>query len=76
MVVGDDEFAQMMANRPPIVTTTVVTKITTKSLGADEFAVPAGYTRQEIPTRMPQPAAPPAGGGGSGGAPSTHSLPE
>jgi len=70
------KLAQMMANRPPIVTKTVVTKITPKSLSDDEFGPPAGYTKQEMPTRMPGPGAgaPPASG--SSGAPSAHSLPE
>src|SRR5579875_325224 len=69
------KLAQMMANRPPVVTRTVVTKITTKSLGDDEFAPPPGYTKQQMPTRMPMPHAPSSSGSGSG-APSAHSLPE
>ncbi len=70
------KLAQMMANRPPIVTKTTVTKIITKSLADSEFAPPAGYTKQALP-QMPAPGAgaPPASGGNSG-APSAHSLPE
>jgi hypothetical protein len=66
------KLAQMIANRPPIVTKTTVTKITTRALADSEFAPPAGYTKQAMPT-MPGPGAgaPPAGGG-----PPARSLPE
>jgi hypothetical protein len=70
------KLAQMMANRPPVVTKTVVTKITTRSLAANEFGVPAGYTKQEIPTQMPRAPGPSGGGSSGGGGPSAHSLPE
>lgn len=65
------KLAQIMANRPPIVTKTTVTKITTKSLSDSEFAPPAGYTKQAMP--MPGAGTPPRA---SGGAPPAHSLPE
>lgn len=66
------KLAQMIANRPPIVTKTTVTKITTRTLADSEFAPPAGYTRQAMPT-MPSAGAgaPPASGG-----PPARSLPE
>jgi hypothetical protein len=54
-----EKIRQMLANRPPMVTKTVVTKVTTKKLSADTFAVPAGFTKRE----MRQPAPPPAGAG-------------
>ncbi|MGH7917187.1 MAG: DUF4412 domain-containing protein [Candidatus Binataceae bacterium] len=55
---------QMLANRPPVVTDTTVTKIARANLTPDTFAVPAGYTKQEF--RMPHQGAganntPPAG---------------
>ncbi|MDO8433432.1 MAG: DUF4412 domain-containing protein [Candidatus Binatus sp.] len=40
---------QMMANRPPVVTKTVVTKIAAQNLPDDTFAVPAGFTKKELP---------------------------
>ncbi len=43
-----EKIRQMLANRPPMVTTTVVTKVTTKKLAADTFAVPAGFTKREM----------------------------
>lgn len=39
---------EMLAKRPPTVTHTTVTKISTRKLSADNFSVPAGYTRQQI----------------------------
>jgi hypothetical protein len=47
-------MSQMMANRPPVVSDTTVTKIAAQKLGADTFAVPAGYTKREMPA-MPGP---------------------
>jgi Domain of unknown function (DUF4412) len=67
-----EKLTKMMANRPPIVTKTTVTKITTKSLPDSDFAPPAGYTKQAPPQmRPPSAGKPPAGGG-----PAAHSLPE
>ncbi|MGH7246750.1 MAG: hypothetical protein ACREH9_01470, partial [Pseudomonadota bacterium] len=40
---------QMMANRKPITTQTVVTKIAEQKVGADQFEVPAGYTKRDLP---------------------------
>jgi hypothetical protein len=40
---------QMMASRPPVVTKTVVTKIAAQNLGDDTFAIPAGFTKKELP---------------------------
>jgi hypothetical protein len=72
-----DKLAKMMANRPPIVTKTTVTKITTKSLSESEFAPPAGYTKQPMP-QMPRmgAGAPPHASSGTSGGPPAHSLPE
>jgi len=44
------KLQQMMANRKPITTQTVVTKIVEAKVAADQFTVPAGYTKREIPT--------------------------
>jgi hypothetical protein len=70
------KFAQMMANRPPIVTKSTVTKITMKSIPDSDFAPPPGYTLQKIPSRMAPPASagtPPSGGSAQ---PPARSLPE
>jgi hypothetical protein len=39
----------MLANRPPVVSKTTVQQIASKDLPADTFAVPAGFTKQEMP---------------------------
>ena len=43
------KLQQMMANRKPITTQTVVTKIVEQKISADQFKVPAGYTKRELP---------------------------
>lgn len=43
------KLQQMMANRKPITTQTVVTKIVEQKVGADQFEVPAGYTKRDLP---------------------------
>jgi hypothetical protein len=72
-----EKFSKMMASRPPIVSKSVVTKITVKKIAESEFAPPAGYTRRELRSRT---SAPPASGSapsdGQSGRPPTHSLPE
>ncbi len=40
---------EMMAKRPPITTTTEVEKIESKKLADADFAVPAGFTKKELP---------------------------
>ncbi len=40
---------EMMAKRPPVTTSTVVEKIEAKKLAADDFAVPAGFTKRALP---------------------------
>jgi hypothetical protein len=67
-----DRLRQMMANRPPMVSEITVTKISSQSLPADTFSVPAGYTksarmRPQPPMAMRPggPGAPPAGSGTS-----------
>jgi hypothetical protein len=53
---------QMLANRPPVVTDTTVTRIASENLSPETFAIPAGYKKQEF--KMPRssaPSAPPPG---------------
>jgi len=73
------KFAQMMANRPPIVTKSVVMKISSKSIADSEFVPPPGYTQQAVPSRMGQPASgspSPMMKAAPGAQPSSKSLPE
>jgi hypothetical protein len=58
------KLKQMFASRPPVVSKTTVTQIASKTLSADTFAVPAGYTRQQMPMNGPM-----GGMGGQHGAP-------
>ena len=41
---------EMMAKRPPVVTSTVVQKIETKKLVDSDFVIPDGYSKRELPT--------------------------
>ena len=54
------KMKQMLANRPAVVSKTTVTKIASKDLPADTFAIPAGFAKQQMPTGGPM-------GGGTGG---------
>ena len=73
---------EMMAKRPPVVTTWQVEKIEAKKLAESDFAIPEGFTKKEMPTgpehgamRMSPGAmkmAPPAGASGAGASPATH----
>ncbi|MGH7987075.1 MAG: hypothetical protein ACREQX_12415 [Candidatus Binataceae bacterium] len=56
---------QMLANRPPVVTDTTVTKIARENLTPDIFAIPAGYTKQEFKMPQTRPGASNAPAGGS-----------
>ncbi|HKN15112.1 MAG TPA: DUF4412 domain-containing protein [Candidatus Binatus sp.] len=40
---------EMMAKRPPVVTSTQVEKIETKKLAESDFAIPSDYTKRELP---------------------------
>ena len=40
---------EMMAKRPPVTTSTVVEKIEAKKLAEADFAVPAGFTKRDLP---------------------------
>jgi hypothetical protein len=63
------KLKQMFANRPPVVSKTTVTQIASKDLPADTFKVPAGYSKQEMPTSGPM-------GGGAPGAPAPAAPPK
>lgn len=47
------KLKQMLANRPPVVSKTTVTEITSTDISADTFKVPAGFTKQELPSGGP-----------------------
>jgi hypothetical protein len=69
------KLQKMMANRKPITTQTVVIKIVSQKIAADQFKVPAGYTKRELPApgshgMMGGPR--PAPGGASGAPPAAH----
>ena len=56
---------EMMAKRPPVVTNTVVEKIESKKIADNEFAIPDGFTKRDLPQqgaamKMPMKM-PPAG---------------
>ncbi len=67
----------MIAKRPPVISDSTVTKITSQNLAADTFAVPADYTKREMPSRPPGhpmgggPMMHPPGGGMSPMSPSS-----
>lgn len=48
-----EKINKMMAGRPPVQTKTVVSKIEVQKLPEDTFAIPAGYTKREMPTGPP-----------------------
>ncbi len=75
---------EMMAKRPPIVTTQVVEKIESKKLADSDFVVPEGFTKRELPVgpgpggpRMAPGALklPPVGGAPAAGAPAAGASP-
>ncbi|MGD0290507.1 MAG: DUF4412 domain-containing protein [Candidatus Binataceae bacterium] len=56
------KLKQMFANRPPVVSKTTVTQIASKDLPGDTFQVPAGFSKQQMPSGPMgggAPAAPP-----------------
>jgi hypothetical protein len=53
-----EQIRQQLANRPPIVTKTEVSKVEEKKIADSEFEIPAGYTKRETKMGM---------GGGPGG---------
>jgi len=68
---------EMMAKRPPVVLSEMVEKIESKNLADADFAVPAGFTKREIPAG-PGPGAmkmAPSAGASSAGAPSAGASP-
>jgi len=70
------QLRQQFANRPPVVTKTVVTKVTSQKIAANEFEVPAGFTKRELPPMRMHPGAMGGGGAGApGSAPSSAESP-
>jgi hypothetical protein len=45
-----EKIKEMMAKRPPIVTSQTVEKIESKKLAESDFAIPSDYTKKEMPT--------------------------
>ena len=74
---------EMMAKRPPVMTNTKVEKIESRNLADSDFAIPAGFTKRELPApgamKMPMKIAPPAGAPAAGapaaGAPAAGASP-
>jgi Domain of unknown function (DUF4412) len=56
---------EMMAKRPPVMTSTVVEKIESRKLADNDFAIPEGFTKRDLPAqgamKMPPMKMPPAG---------------
>jgi hypothetical protein len=70
---------QMMANRPPVVTSTVVDKVEAKDIASSEFALPTGFTKRDLPAapgmggmRMGGMKAPAAGAPAGAASPAAH----
>jgi hypothetical protein len=70
---------EMMAKRPPVMTSTVVEKIESKKLADADFTVPSDYTKRDLPGpggMMMKPGtmkmAPAAGAPAAGAAPAAH----
>jgi Domain of unknown function (DUF4412) len=62
------KIKDMLAKRPPVTNKTVVTKVTVQEIAAADFAIPAGYKKQEMPSpnRMMGAPAPGSSSGSSG----------
>ena len=57
---AQEQIKKQLANRPPMVSKTEVTKVESKKIADSEFAVPAGFTKREM--GMGHPSMPGAGG--------------
>jgi len=65
----------MMAKRPPVVMSETVEKVESKKLADADFAVPAGFTKKELPAAPGMGSmkmAPGAGAPGAGAPPAAH----
>jgi hypothetical protein len=60
------KIQEMLAKRPPVVSKTVVTKVALQQIAATDFAVPAGYQKQEMPAAGGAMGGPPSGGSSGG----------
>jgi len=63
---------EMMAKRPPVMTSTVVEKIETKKLADADFVVPTDYTKRDLPGPGAMKMAPPAGAPAAAASPAAH----
>jgi hypothetical protein len=65
---------EMMAKRPPVVTSTTVEKIEAKKLADSDFVVPSDFTKKELPGpgTMGSKMAPPAAAPNAGASPAAH----
>jgi hypothetical protein len=72
------KMQQMLANRPPITTHTVVTKISQSKIEDASFEIPPGYQERQMPGRAPAMGMmklPPTGSGPAAGAASPAASP-
>ena len=67
------KIKDMLAKRPPVTNKTVVNKVTVQDIAEADFAVPAGYQKQEMPSSSRMMGGP-APGGSSGGASSMQGM--
>jgi hypothetical protein len=82
---AQEQLKKQLANRPPMVSRTEVSKIETKKIADSEFAIPAGFTKRDMGMRtgMGRPGMSGAPGGhammgpppGAGGAPAAGASP-
>lgn len=68
-----EELKRQLAEQPPMVTTSEVTKVEAQKIAASELEVPAGYIKREPPARTEPPAG--TGHSSSAGEPSA-SMPQ
>jgi hypothetical protein len=67
------KIKDMLAKRPPVTNKTVVNKVTVQDIAESDFAIPAGYQKQEMPSSNRMMGGP-APGGSSGGASSMQGM--
>jgi hypothetical protein len=60
------KIKDMLAKRTPVVSKTVVTKVTLQQIAAADLTVPSGYQKQEMPAPGGPMGGPPSGGSSGG----------
>jgi Domain of unknown function (DUF4412) len=60
------KIKDMLAKRPPVTNKTVVNKVTVQDIAESDFAIPAGYQKQEMPSSNRMMGGPAPGGSGGG----------